>query len=125
MNLQQRHEKSPFWTASSVGLTGLSLRLDRSQTLYSLTDRAILWLDVEKRLKRSEPNAMPDTRNLSLTLRVVGDYLDRKAVGDFAVLWSTDSVKVSYGKKVESFTREELYDLGVRMYLRRSSRLRK
>ena len=85
----------------------------------------ILWLDVEKRLKRSEPNAMPDSRNLSLTLRVVGDYLDRKAVGDFAVLWSTNLVKVSYGKKVESFTREELYDLGVRMYLRRSSRLRK
>lgn len=85
----------------------------------------ILWSDNENRLKRSEANAMPDARNLSLVLRVVGDYLDRKGIGDFAILWSTDSVKVSYGKKVESFTREELYDLGVRMYLRRSSRLRK
>jgi len=68
---------------------------------------------------------MPDARNLSLVLRVVGDYLDRKGIGDFAILWSTDSVKVSYGKKVESFTIQDLYDLGVRMYLRRSNRLRK
>jgi hypothetical protein len=85
----------------------------------------ILWSDNENRLKRSEANAMPDARNLSLVLRVVGDYLDRKGIGDFAILWSTDSVKVSYGKKVESFTIQDLYDLGVRMYLRRSNRLRK
>lgn len=85
----------------------------------------ILWSDNENRLKRSEANAMPDARNLSLVLRVVGDYLDRKGIADFAILWSTDSVKVSYGKKVESFTIQDLYDLGVRMYLRRSNRLRK
>lgn len=85
----------------------------------------ILWSDNENRLKRSEANAMPDARNLSLVLRVVGDYLDRKGIGDFAILWSRDSVKVSYGKKVESFTIQDLYDLGVRMYLRRSNRLRK
>src|SRR3970040_2375068 len=35
----------------------------------------ILWSDNENRLKRSEANAMPDARNRSLLLLVVGDYL--------------------------------------------------
>ena len=65
---------------------------------------------------------MPDTKNLSLGLRVLGDYLDGKEARDFAVSWSTHLVTVSYDHKQESFTLENLYDCGVNMYLRRSNR---
>jgi len=79
-------------------------------------------LEAEGRSKRGKPNAMPDTNKLSLSLRVLGDYLDRKQARDFAVSWSTHLVTVSYDHKQESFTLENLYDRGVNMYLRRSNR---
>ncbi|MGH7796833.1 MAG: hypothetical protein ACREQ2_18365 [Candidatus Binatia bacterium] len=119
-----RSRKSTFLDRVVARTRGSETSARQIPNPRQFTRSKILWLDVEKRLRRSESNAMPDARNLSLVLRVLGDYLDRKAVGDFAISWSTDSVKVSYGKKVESFTVEDLYDLGVRMYLRRSSRLR-
>lgn len=82
----------------------------------------ILRSDNAGRLRRGEPGGMPDVRNLSLVLRVIGDYLDRKSADDFAISWSTYSVKVSFGQKQESFTVDNLYDLGVHMYLKRSNR---
>jgi len=94
----------------------------RSTSRLEFSSARILWLDMESRLRRVESNAMPDPGNLSLTLRVVGDYLDRKRVNGFAISWSSRSVIVTYGETVETFTRENLYDLGVHMYLRRSTR---
>jgi hypothetical protein len=84
-------------------------------------------LDSEGRSGRHGQNSMPDTRNLSLSLRVLGDYLDHKVARDFAISWSTDSVKVQYitihhGLKEEDFTLQNLYDRSVQMYLRRSDR---
>jgi len=102
-----RSDKSPAPRPNAVRFTAV-------QVIYS---------DIENQFKRRDPNAMPDARNLSLTLRVLGDYLDRRVAGDFAISWSTNSVRASYGQKVESFTLENLYDLGVRMYLKRSSRI--
>ena len=84
----------------------------------------IIWSDTENRLRRDQTNAMPDANNLSTVLRVLGDYLDRKAVGDFAISCDSGLVAVSYGQKKESFRMENLYDLGVHMYLRRSNRSR-
>ena len=49
-------------------------------------------------------------RNLSTVLRVLGDYLDRKAAGDFVVLCAPYSVTVRYGLKSESFTMQDLYE---------------
>ena len=91
--------------------------------LYALRLCRLFIQTLKNQFKRRDPNAMPDARNLSLTLRVLGDYLDRRVAGDFAISWSTNSVRASYGQKVESFTLENLYDLGVRMYLKRSSRI--
>ena len=84
-------------------------------------------LDTEGRSKRGEPNAMPDARNLSLGLRALGDFLDRKEALGFTIRWSTQAVAVSYETsekrhRQESFKPENLYDHGVRMYLRRSDR---
>lgn len=90
-----------------------------SNTLH-FTAAQLLRSDTERRMRRSTPGAMPDISDLSLVLRVLGDYLDRKAANDFAISWSTDSIKVRFGRKEEIFTLPNLYDLGVHMYLKRS-----
>jgi len=82
----------------------------------------IIWSDTENQLRRGQPTAMPDVRDLSTLLRVLGDYLDRKAANDFAISCDMGLVTVSYGQKKESFRSDNFYDLGVHMYLRRSNR---
>ena len=85
-------------------------------------------LDSEGRSGRGSQDSMPDARNLSLALRVLGDYLDQKGAQDFAISWSIHSVRVKYvtihsiGLKEEDFTVQNLYDRGVHMYMRRSNR---
>jgi hypothetical protein len=88
----------------------------------SFSTSQIIWSDTENRLRRGQPTAMPDVHDLSTLLRVLGDYLDRKAADDFTILCDVDLITVSYGQKNESFRIENLYDLGVHMYLRRSNR---
>jgi len=85
------------------------------------TTAEILWYDDEERLRRIKPSALPDIGHLSVVLRVLGDYLDRNAADDFAILWSKYSVKVWYGDKEQIFTAQSLYDLGIVMYLRSSN----
>jgi hypothetical protein len=84
----------------------------------------IIQSDTDNRLNRLLPTAMPDANNLSTMLRVLGDYLDRKASGDFDISCDTELVTVNYNEKIENFRVEGLYDLGVHMYLRRSNRCR-
>jgi hypothetical protein len=85
------------------------------------TPSQILWADAERRLKRkiSSPS---DRRDLSFVLRVLGDYLDRKTPGQFTISWSKNSIMITYDQIRESFTPENLYDFGIHMYLRRSTR---
>jgi hypothetical protein len=61
------------------------------------------------------------------SLRVVGDYLDRHRAVAFDISWTSHSVTVKYqtpanGHNETNFTIDNLHDLGVGMYLRRSSR---
>lgn len=79
-------------------------------------------LDNEGRSRRRRLSAMPDAHSLSLGLRALGGYLDREGAADFAISWSAQSITVSYKQKQETFTLANLYDLGVHMYLKRSSR---
>jgi len=88
---------------------------------FKFTRAEILWYDDAERLKRIKPSALPDIGHLSVVLRVLGDYLDRDAADDFAILWSKYSVKVCYGDKEQIFTGQNLYDLGILMYLRSSN----
>lgn len=69
-----------------------------------------------------------DAHELSLGLRVLGDYLDKKEAVTFDIGWSIQSVTVKYesrggGLKKSSFTLQTLHDQGVDMHLRRSCRL--
>ena len=85
------------------------------------TPADIIWADTQRRLKR-KTGSPSDLRDLSFVLRVLGDYLDRQKVGQFTISWSQDSIIISYDQKQERFTSQNLYDLGIGMYLRRSTR---
>ena len=80
----------------------------------------ILGLDVESRLRRSEDGGMPDAGSLGLKMRVLGQYLDLKRADDFAISWSTGSVRISFLQKEQSLSPSNLYELGICMYLKRS-----
>ena len=82
----------------------------------------ILLADIERQSKRRILISPSNLRDLSLVLRVLGDYLDRKAAGEFTISWAPNSIKVRYDQKEESFTLQNLYDFGVHMYMKRSDR---
>ena len=76
---------------------------------------------------RKGSNTAPAAGNLSMPLRVVGDYLDRQKARTFSISWSIYSVTARYetidgDQNEESFTLQNLYDRGVQMYFRRSNR---
>jgi hypothetical protein len=84
----------------------------------------IFLANVERASNRRASDSLKDLRDLSFVLRVLGDYLDRKAPREFTISWSMDSIKIRYDQKEESFTSQNLYDFGISMYLRRSDRCR-
>jgi hypothetical protein len=88
------------------------------------TRAEIISADMQRRLRRRSPGSPPDGRDLSFVLRVLGDYVDRKNAGQFTISWSKNSITMTYDQKQESFTSDNLYDFGIRMYLRRSTRPR-
>ncbi|HEY7221241.1 MAG TPA: hypothetical protein VH985_22910, partial [Candidatus Binatia bacterium] len=76
---------------------------------------------------RRGSNESPDTHTISSGLRLVGDYLDKKGAITFDISWSMKLVKVKFeatsgGPKETIFTMQNLKDLAVVMYLRRSKR---
>lgn len=91
---------------------------------YTSSDRQRL--ENRGRLRRGQRN-MPTAQNLSSRLRVIGDYLDKKEAVSFAIAWSLQSVTINYETcasthREEHFSSQDLYDLGVSMYLRPSGR---
>lgn len=91
---------------------------------YTSSDRQRL--ENRGRLRRGQRN-MPTAENLPSSLRVIGDYLDKKEAVSFAIAWSLQSLTINYETcasthREEHFTWQDLYDLGVGMYLRRSRR---
>jgi hypothetical protein len=83
-------------------------------------------LEATGRARRGS-RANQNTYEISSGLRVVGDYLDKKKAVAFNIWWSIESVTVRYetaagALKETNFTLQNLQDLAVGMYLRRSSR---
>jgi hypothetical protein len=89
------------------------------------TPSEIVLADTQRRLTRKISGSPSDRRDRSFVLRVLGNYLDRKRAGDFVIRWSKHSAMVSYGQHEEYFTAENLYDLGISMYLKRHASERK
>jgi hypothetical protein len=82
----------------------------------------ILWRDVARQLNRKPSQEVADLNELSLLLRALGDFLDKNRADDFVIFWSKNSVKVVFGDREEDFNLLNLYNMGTRMYLKRSSR---
>lgn len=88
--------------------------------ILEFTPAELRWGDDQNRLQRIRPAAFPVVGNLSLMLRVLGDFIDRKAPDEFTISWSRHSVKVRDGNVEHSFSAHNIYDLGIVMYLKRS-----
>ena len=107
-------------------LAHIPLPLQKSANLLIYTDSDTQRLEKQGRSRRGS-NENPDAHTISSGLRLVGDYLDQKAAKTFTIRWSTESVGVRFEAasgepKETSFTMQNLKDLAVVMYLRRSRR---
>jgi hypothetical protein len=99
--------------------------IDAAPGAYSFTAADIADDDDRQRRRRTKAKAVADIRHLSVVFRVLGDYLDRQAAADFVIFWSQHSVEIRYAGRAQVFTAQNLYDLGMIMYLKSSARGRK
>lgn len=90
-------------------------------TRFFFSRSEILISNLQRQAKR-RIGSPTDVRDLSFVLRVLGDYLDKKSAREFSISWSPQLITVQHGGKEELFTRENVYDFGIRMYLKRSNR---
>jgi hypothetical protein len=99
---------------------------EKSENFLIYTNSDTQRLEKQGRSGRGS-NEKPDTHTISSGLRLVGDYLDQKSAVTFNIQWSIESVRVRFeaasgDPKETSFTMQNLKDLAVVMYLRRSRR---
>ena len=112
------------WAIKNSGPRPFTNKQSSDLLIYTSSDAERL--EAKGRSRRGSKENQ-NTYDISSALRVVGDYLDKKRAVTFNLWWSTDSVTVRYespdsGPKETNFTVQNLQDLGVGMYLRRSSR---
>ena len=83
-------------------------------------------IEQEGQAQRRDPHGMPDAYSPSQVLRAAGAYLDRKRAKLQELSRKNGSIKLryetSFGATTEELTVSYLYDLAVRMYLRRRDR---
>lgn len=107
-------------------LREMALPQEKSENLLIYTNSDAELLEKQGRSRRGSSKS-PDTHAISSGLRVVGHYLDKKGALTFNIQWSIESIIVKFeaaagGPKESSFTMQNLKDLAVVMYLRRSRR---
>ena len=110
--------KKTFFNKIIEKIVGSAGRDKKTPERISFSGMDILTSDIEQQAKRRSGSPR-DVRDLSFVLRVLGNYLDRKAAREFTISVNPDSIKVRYDQKEERFTSQDLYDLGIQMYLRR------
>ena len=115
----QSNGKSSTATGFSKNIQKMDLEDEKIAPRIHLHGSEIFRLDIERRLRRAQAGGMPDVRSLSLSMRVLGQYLDSKGADDFTISWSTDSVKIRFLQQEQSFSPSNLYGLTMCMYLRR------
>jgi hypothetical protein len=92
-----------------------------ASTRLHFSPSEILISNLQRQAERRQGNPT-DVRDLSFVLRVLGDYLDKKLAREFSISWSPHLITVQYNGKEELFTRDNVYDFGISMYLKRSNR---
>ncbi|HWP58809.1 MAG TPA: hypothetical protein VNL14_13035 [Candidatus Acidoferrales bacterium] len=93
---------------------------------YTASD--IARLEDEGQSRRRDGHTMPDAYSPSQLLRAAGAYLDRKRARLQQLSKQDGTIKLRYetslGSATEELTVAYLYDMAVRLYLRRSDRAR-
>jgi hypothetical protein len=97
------------------------------QLRYSVQD--VERIEREQRAQRRQQSGSADGHRLSQLLRTVGDLVERKSERLLGIAWQELSIGVvvetPHGRKeVDVFRPDNLYDLWVKMYLRRENRAR-
>jgi hypothetical protein len=94
------------------------------QLQYTSSD--IEQLEREGQARRQHPHSMPDVYSPSQVLRAAGAYLDRKRAKLVELAKNDANIKMRYetslGAASEELSVPYLYDMAVRMYLRRTER---
>jgi hypothetical protein len=101
-----------------VTLTRLDLRY---------TPRDVDRLEQEGQAKRMNSRALADAGSLSQLLRTIGDYVGQKRARLLKISWNGTSIVLLYETSLgrlanEELTVSDLYDVWVRMYMKRADR---
>jgi hypothetical protein len=115
-----------IWGLGASGQTPFTNKKSGDLLVYNCSDAERL--EATGRARRGSKE-LQDTYKISSGLRIVGDYLDKNRAVAFNIWWSIESVRVRYqtpagDSKERNFTVQNLQELGVGMYLRRSSQQR-
>ena len=98
----------------------------RKEMEVAYTAADIDQIEHEGQAQRRDPHGMPDAYSPSQVLRAAGAYLDRKRAKLQELSKKNGRIKLryetSFGATTEELTVSYLYDLAVRMYLRRRDR---
>ena len=114
--------KTPTGFLSRITRRALSGEDSPPSDYLIFSRREIHQVELEGQTRRKAATSTIEPNDFSVSLRALGDYFDRKNVAEFAIDWSPNSITARYGTHEENFTRPELYNFGVRMYLRRADR---
>jgi len=112
------------WGDCEISQEPLTYRRRNTPLVYSTSDTHRL--EAQGHLRRGSKNIADDPK-ISLGLRALGEYLDKKNAVAFVISWSRRAVSVEYetrahGFEQENFTFKNLRHLRLGMYLRRSGR---
>lgn len=99
-----------------------------SKIELNYTPKDVERLEMEGRARRGGSVKMADPSSLSQLLRCIGAYLTQKLARLLRICWADDVLSVEYetsmgSRMQETLATSDLYDLWVRMYMQRSSRL--
>lgn len=113
------------WGPIAPGQTNSIRKRPAGSLIYTQSDTTRL--QAQEHAKRGAKELSKPATSLSIPLRILGDYLDRKRALSFSISWSMQQVALVYETldrvpRQEIFTAQNLHDFGVGMYLRRSTR---
>ena len=91
-----------------------------SRTLHFFISE-LIWKNAARSFNRKGAEEITGVCELSLMLRVVGNYLDDKESDDFVIFWERNMVKVLFGQREQNFSLVNLYEMGAGLYLKKRS----
>jgi hypothetical protein len=105
----------------------LSLRRSAPIKRFRYSVREIDRIEQEGRSRRCENGGIMDGHKLSQLLRTVGEWMEQRRDRLLGISWQELSVSIVFQtaqgrREIEVFRPDNLYDLGIKMYLRRNDR---